>query len=65
MKQMSLISGGFLLQWPTLLTLVMFPVLLAMYARLSITEKDEMRRQFGSDYEAYALRTPRFFPRIR
>ena len=30
---------GFLLQWPTLLTLVMFPILVAMYARLAVTEK--------------------------
>jgi protein-S-isoprenylcysteine O-methyltransferase Ste14 len=33
-----LILLGFLFQWPTLLTLLMFPILL-MYARLAITEK--------------------------
>ena len=56
---------GFLLQWPTLLTLVMFPLLLVMYAKLSMTEEAEMRKQFGETYEAYALRTPRFIPRWR
>ena len=60
-----LILLGFLLQWPTLLTLAMFPVLLVMYARLAVTEEAEMRRQFGADFEAYAARTPRFFPRLR
>lgn len=55
---------GFLLQWPTLLTLVMFPVLLVMYGRLAITEEREMRAQFGEVYDRYAQRTPRFFPRI-
>jgi protein-S-isoprenylcysteine O-methyltransferase Ste14 len=54
---------GFLLQWPTLLTLVMFPLLLAMYARLSMTEEAEMRKRFGTAYEDYARQTPRFFPR--
>ncbi len=54
---------GFLLQWPTLLTLVMFPVLLTMYGRLAVTEEAEMRVQFGAAYDAYVAATPRFFPR--
>jgi protein-S-isoprenylcysteine O-methyltransferase Ste14 len=60
-----LILLGFLLQWPTLLTLVMFPVLLVMYARLAITEEAEMRKQFGAAFEAYAASTPRFLPSWR
>lgn len=60
-----LILLGFLLQWPTLLTLVMFPILLIMYGRLSITEEAEMRKRFGGEFEAYAARTPRFFPSLR
>ena len=59
-----LILFGFLLQWPTLLTLVMFPVLLVMYGRLAVTEEAEMRARFGGEYERYAARTPRFIPRI-
>ena len=57
-----LILLGFLLQWPTLLTLVMFPILLLMYGRLAVTEEANMRAQFGDAYESYARRTPRFFP---
>ena len=57
-----LILLGFLLQWPTLLTLVMFPILLLMYARLAITEEAEMRKRFGAEFDAYAARTPRFLP---
>ena len=60
-----LILVGFLLQWPTLLTLVMFPILLIMYARLAITEEAEMHKQFGAEFDAYAARTPRFFPSFR
>ena len=57
-----LILIGFLLQWPTLLTLVMFPILLVMYARLAVTEEREMRATFAGEYDAYAARTPRFIP---
>ena len=57
-----LILLGFLLQWPTLLTLLMFPILLLMYGRLAITEEANMRAQFGDAYESYVQRTPQFFP---
>ena len=55
---------GFLFQWPTLLTVIMFPILVLMYARLAIVEEREMRRQFGDEYERYAERTPRFIPKL-
>lgn len=60
-----LILLGFLLQWPTLLTLIMFPILLVMYARLAVKEEAEMHKQFGAEFDAYAARTPRFLPRLR
>ncbi len=60
-----LVLLGFLLQWPTLLTLLMFPILLVMYARLAITEEAEMQKQFGAEFDAYAARTPRFLPSWR
>ena len=59
-----LILLGFLLQWPTVLTLVMFPVLLLMYGRLAMTEETEMLAQFGADFERYAQKTPHFIPRF-
>lgn len=60
-----LILFGFLLQWPTLLTVLMFPFLLYMYRRLAITEEAAMRKQFGETYDGYTLVTPRFFPSFR
>ena len=59
-----LIMFGFLLQWPTILTLAMFPVLVVMYGYLAKQEEVDMLREFGKDYERYAGRTPRFFPRF-
>jgi len=44
---------GFLLQWPTLLTLVMFPVLVVMYARLARMEEHEALREFEDQYRGY------------
>ena len=55
---------GFLFQWPTILTVVMFPVLVAMYARLAVVEEREMLNQFGDEYARYAARTPRFIPKV-
>jgi len=59
-----LVMLGFLLQWPTLLTLAMFPVLLWMYARLARTEEREAIAAFGDAYRHYAARVPAFFPHL-
>jgi protein-S-isoprenylcysteine O-methyltransferase Ste14 len=56
---------GFLVQWPTLLTLVMFPILTWAYVRLAKREEDEVRREFGEAYARYAEATPAFVPRLR
>lgn len=58
-----LIMSGFLLQWPTLPTLVMFPVLLALYVRLAKREEQEALAEFGDAYRDYQARTPAFMPR--
>ncbi|MGB8338488.1 MAG: isoprenylcysteine carboxylmethyltransferase family protein [Burkholderiales bacterium] len=59
-----LIMFGFLLQWPTIPTLVMFPALVWMYVRLAMTEEREVRTEFGEEYARYAAETPRFFPKF-
>ncbi len=58
------IMFGFLLQWPTLLTLAMFPVLVVMYIRLAISEERDSEAAFGDAWRAYAAATPRFIPRL-
>jgi methanethiol S-methyltransferase len=59
-----LIMFGFLLQWPTLLTLAMFPVLVIMYLRLARTEEREAIQEFGDRYRAYMAEVPAFIPRL-
>ena len=58
-----LIMFGFLLQWPTLVTLAMFPVLVYMYATLARREELQAAAEFGEQYAGYAKRTPGFIPR--
>jgi protein-S-isoprenylcysteine O-methyltransferase Ste14 len=60
-----LIMLGFLLQWPTLLTLLMFPILVIMYVRLAKREEREALAQFGEEYARYTAQTPPFRPRWR
>jgi protein-S-isoprenylcysteine O-methyltransferase Ste14 len=59
-----LVMFGFLLQWPTLLTLAMFPVLVFMYVRLARTEEREALVEFGIEYERYRQAVPGFVPRL-
>jgi protein-S-isoprenylcysteine O-methyltransferase Ste14 len=54
---------GFLLQWPTILTLLMFPVLVLMYVRLAWQEEREALKDFGEEYVRYTASTPAFLPR--
>lgn len=59
-----LVMFGFLLQWPTLLTLAMFPVLAWMYVRLARNEERHALADFGVEYENYMARVPGFVPRL-
>lgn len=58
-----LVLTGFLFQWPTLLTLAMFPVLVVMYVRLAKQEEREVRAELGEIYDRYAARVPAFLPK--
>lgn len=58
-----LVMFGFLLQWPTLLTLAMFPVLLWMYVRLARHEEAKALADYPAAYRAYAELVPRFVPK--
>lgn len=57
-----LIMFGFLLQWPTVLTLAMFPVLVWRFVRLARREEQAATAEFGAQYLTYAAATPAFLP---
>lgn len=60
-----LVMIGFLLQWPTIPTLLMFPVLVLVYTRLAKAEEREVAARFGDAWRTYAAATPGFIPRRR
>jgi protein-S-isoprenylcysteine O-methyltransferase Ste14 len=59
-----LVMFGFLLQWPTILTLAMFPVLTVMYVKLARDEERVAVAEFGDAYKKYAAEVPGFIPRL-
>lgn len=60
-----LVMIGFLLQWPTIPTLLMFPMLIGLYHRLAVKEEAEVAVKFDAAWRLYAAATPRFIPRPR
>lgn len=60
-----LITIGMLIQWPTIITLVMWPVLTLSYIRLAKKEEKIVIEEFGEKYLDYRSNTPAFFPNLR
>ena len=60
-----LVMTGFLFMWPTLLTLVMFPILIIVYIRLAKQEEKLVRQEFGTAYDEYSSKVPAFLPGIK
>ncbi|WP_339864571.1 isoprenylcysteine carboxylmethyltransferase family protein [Paremcibacter congregatus] len=58
------IMFGFLLQWPTIPTLVLFPILTYMYIRLARKEDRDSKERFGEAWDDYAARVPAFIPKF-
>ena len=59
-----MIMFGFLLQWPTLPTLVMFPILVVVYVKLAKREEHTAIAEFGELYLQYMKITPAFIPKL-
>jgi protein-S-isoprenylcysteine O-methyltransferase Ste14 len=55
---------GFMFQWPTLVTLAMFPILVFMYVHLARREERDARTEFWDEYTRYEANTPALFPRF-
>ena len=59
-----LIMFGFLLQWPTIPTVVMFPILVAVYINLANKEEAKVISEFGDEYLVYMSKTPAWIPKF-
>ena len=58
-----LITLGFLIQWPSILTLIMWPILMFTYYRLAMREEKDVEKIFGKQYEEYRKNVPAFIPK--
>lgn len=59
-----LITVGMLVQWPTIVTVATWPVLLTVYSRLARREEREAEARYGEAYRTYRQRVPMFVPRL-
>lgn len=57
-----LVTGGWLVHWPTIPGLLMWPVLMLLYYRLARREDEYLVEAFGEKYRAYASITAAFVP---
>ncbi len=57
-----LITIGMLIQWPTIITLTMWPILTYAYYKLATREEREIEKKFGEEYSAYKRAIPAFVP---
>ncbi len=57
-----IIMFGFLLQWPTIPTVIMFPILVVVYVRLAKKEEAISLKEFGEEYQEYMKSTPAWIP---
>ncbi len=55
--------GEGIVHWPTVFSVIVFPVIILMYTLLARREENKVIAQFGDEYREYQLRVPMFFPR--
>lgn len=58
-----LVTIGLLIQWPSFTSLVMWPILMFSYYRLTLREEKDVEKSFGKQYEEYRKRVPAFIPK--
>lgn len=59
-----LITIGFLIQWPSISTIIMWPVLMFAYYKLAKREEKDVEKKFGNEYIKYKNQVPAFIPNI-
>ena len=60
-----LLTFGMLLEWPTIFTVLLWPVLVVVYWRLAKEEDKEIEERFGEEFREYKRKVPGFIPRLR
>ena len=60
-----LITLGLNIQWLTIITFALWPILALLYYRLTKTEDLEVESKFGDEFKEYKQDVPAFFPRLK
>jgi methanethiol S-methyltransferase len=60
-----LITGGLNVQWLTIITTALWPVLSLLYWRLAKIEEKESEAKYGEEFVEFKKAVPRFIPRLR
>ncbi|MFQ6616760.1 MAG: methyltransferase family protein [Fidelibacterota bacterium] len=60
-----LVTAGMLIQWPTIITVAMWPILGYAYYRLAMREERGLEKEYGREYEVYRRAVPAFIPKGR
>ena len=55
-----MVTFGWIIHWPTILTLLMWPILVVSYVRLAREEEREIKEKFPEEFERYRKNTPMF-----
>jgi len=59
-----IVFGEGIVHWPTIVSVVAFPVIVLAYTYLARKEEEQMLEKFGDEYRAYQRRVPMFIPRF-
>lgn len=60
-----LVTFAFLIQWPTIITLIMWPFLFLMYYRLAQREERNVQKKYKKAFAKYKKEVPMFIPSLR
>lgn len=60
-----IVFGEGIVHWPTIVSVIAFPVIVIAYTLLAQKEERQMIEKFGGGYREYQRRVPMFIPRLK
>ena len=60
-----IVFGEGVVHWPTIVSLIAFPVIVLSYSYLARKEERQVLERFGDEYRDYMRRVPMFIPRAK
>ena len=60
-----IIFGEGIVHWPTIVSVIAFPIIVGAYTLLARREERQMLEKFGNEYREYQRRVPMLIPRLK